>query len=85
MVGTNGGTADIPVIDISEANQDAAADLIDAAAKYGFLFVKNNTAGIAPGEIADVFSLVNLQVWNSFPIVLYSYSLCSPNSFSSRL
>lgn len=49
---------DIPVIDISASNAQAASELVEAAAKYGFVFVKNNDAGIAPKEVADMFNLV---------------------------
>lgn len=47
----------IPVIDISPANHDAPNQLLDAACRFGFVFVANNQAGISPRPITDMFSL----------------------------
>lgn len=47
----------IPVIDISSANQDAPKQLLDAACRFGFVFVANNQAGISPKLIAELFDL----------------------------
>lgn len=53
---------EIPVIDISATNDNAASELVDAASKYGFVFIKNNDAGIAPGKISQMFDLVSTKV-----------------------
>lgn len=47
----------IPVIDISSRNQDAPKQLLDAACRFGFVFVANNEAGISHSLIADLFEL----------------------------
>lgn len=47
----------IPVIDISSGNPDAPTKLLDAACRFGFVFVANNQAGISPSLIADLFDL----------------------------
>lgn len=49
--------AKIPVIDISDANKDAPKQLLDAACKFGFVFVANNEAGISPDLISKLFKI----------------------------
>ncbi|KAF2161275.1 hypothetical protein M409DRAFT_69881 [Zasmidium cellare ATCC 36951] len=49
--------AQIPVIDISPANKNAPAELLDAACRFGFVFVANNEAGISPELISKVFDI----------------------------
>lgn len=57
---TNIPSADIPVIDISSSNADAAAQVLAAAANNGFVFVENNSAGIPANDIENMFELVRL-------------------------
>lgn len=47
----------IPALDISSGNALAPQQLLDAAVKYGFVFIENNAAGIAPAEIERMFEL----------------------------
>ena len=47
----------IPVIDISSNNPSAPHQLLDAAARYGFLFLENNEAGIPARDIGQMFDL----------------------------
>jgi isopenicillin N synthase-like dioxygenase len=51
--------ANIPVIDISPSNPNAPEELLSAASKYGFVFIKNSpeTGGIPPQDIAKMFKL----------------------------
>lgn len=49
--------AGIPVIDISSQNANAAKQLLDAAANYGFVFIENNEVGISYDAIANMFDL----------------------------
>ncbi|KAF2225740.1 hypothetical protein BDZ85DRAFT_294196 [Elsinoe ampelina] len=50
--------ADIPVIDISSENEDAARQLLAAATDNGFAFIKNNDAtGLSPSDIQGMFDL----------------------------
>lgn len=51
-------SAEIPVIDISHSNPDAAFQLLVAATDNGFVFIKNNDAGIPAQDIDDMFDLV---------------------------
>lgn len=47
----------IPALDISSGNALAPQQLLDAAIKYGFVFIENNDAGIAPAQIERMFEL----------------------------
>lgn len=49
--------AQIPIIDLSASNLDAPRQLLDAASKYGFVFVENNEAGVPAEEIARMFDI----------------------------
>jgi isopenicillin N synthase-like dioxygenase len=51
--------ANIPVIDISPSNPNAPEELLSAASKYGFVFIKNSPeiGGISPQDIAKMFEL----------------------------
>ena len=48
---------DIPIIDINDQNKNAASELLDAASKYGFVFIENGKAGIPPKDIAHMFDI----------------------------
>jgi isopenicillin N synthase-like dioxygenase len=56
-------TAQIPVIDISGGQPDAEIGraLVDAAATYGFVYVKNEGKDIPVAAISRMFDLVNLS------------------------
>ena len=47
----------IPVIDISAANRNAAQEILDAAVRLGFVFIANNDAGIPASSIDEMFDL----------------------------
>ena len=47
----------IPVVDLSANNPTAAIQLLDAAKKYGFVFIENNNIEIPSRDIDDLFSL----------------------------
>ncbi len=47
----------IPTIDISERNHNAASELLDAASRYGFVFIENGESGIPPKNIAHMFDI----------------------------
>ena len=64
MASTNGHTGQIPVIDLSGSLPESqiAKDLVDAAATYGFVYVKNQGKDI-PAEVIDgIFDLVSLDL-----------------------
>ena len=52
-------SADIPVIDISPSNPEAAKQILAAAENNGFLFIENNAAaGMPPAKVDEMFDLV---------------------------
>lgn len=48
----------IPVIDISNMDTQTGADLVNAIAKWGFVFVKGKGKGFTPDVIDATFQLV---------------------------
>ena len=48
---------EIPVIDLSNESESAKS-LVDAAARYGFIFVKNDQVELLQEQINDMFNLV---------------------------
>ncbi|KAK0332886.1 hypothetical protein LTR91_016445 [Friedmanniomyces endolithicus] len=57
MGSTGDETARIPVLDISPSNMNGPKQLLDAATKYGFVFIENNETGIAVEDIDHMFDL----------------------------
>ena len=59
---SNESTVQIPVINISEANESDAIDtadrLVDAITRYGFVFVKGEGMGFTRPILDNVFALV---------------------------
>jgi isopenicillin N synthase-like dioxygenase len=49
--------ADIPIIDISSNNGNAASQLLEAASGYGFVFIENGEDGIPPKDIQHMFDI----------------------------
>ncbi|SMR63037.1 unnamed protein product [Zymoseptoria tritici ST99CH_3D1] len=50
--------AQIPIIDISSANPNAPAQLLDAARNYGFVFISNKDDAAVPSRLVnDIFDL----------------------------
>lgn len=47
---------EIPVIDLNSPN--APEELLDAAARYGFIFVKHDKVGLEPAQVDSMFQLV---------------------------
>ena len=60
MTTTNGSTGLIPVIDISGSTpeEEVADQLVEAATKYGFVYIKNEGKDIPVDAIDNIFSLV---------------------------
>ena len=58
-MGSLSDSAKIPLIDISPDNQNAAQQLLDAASKYGFVFINNdnNNSDIPTDKITEMFEL----------------------------
>jgi hypothetical protein len=54
---TGQNAANIPVIDLSAPS--AAAEILEAASTYGFVYVKNNELGIPSQDIHNMFELVD--------------------------
>lgn len=56
---SNGSSLQIPVIDLSEASEANTADqLVDAVARYGFVFIKGEGTGFTKQIFDDTFALV---------------------------
>lgn len=56
---SNGSNLQIPVIDISEVSAaDAADQLVDAVARYGFVFVRGEGIGFTRQILDNAFALV---------------------------
>jgi isopenicillin N synthase-like dioxygenase len=54
-------TASIPIIDISDSQGDQtriAEELIDAAAKHGFVYIRNTGQDISLPQVEQAFSIV---------------------------
>lgn len=61
---SNGSRLQIPVIDISEASTaDKADQLVDAVARYGFVFVRGEGMGFTRQILDNAFALVR---WKQF-------------------
>ena len=58
----------IPVIDISNPSETVAQQVLDAASKHGFLYIKNDGVTIPPQDIDDMFELVR----NLTPFICHS-------------
>lgn len=51
---------DIPIIDLNSPT--ASDELLDAATKYGFIFVKHDNVGLEPTQVDSMFELVRLYM-----------------------
>jgi isopenicillin N synthase-like dioxygenase len=58
MTAPNGQCGQIPVIDISGAEQTVAKQLVDAAATFGFVYIKSLGKDIPVDAIDSTFALV---------------------------
>jgi len=61
-------TSPIPVIDISEPSEQTGHDLVDAAARYGFIFIKSKSVGISADVINQMFALVCQQPCSKYAL-----------------
>ena len=56
---SNDSSLQIPVIDLSEANEAIIADqVVDASTRYGFVFVKGEGRDFTKQIVDDTFALV---------------------------
>jgi isopenicillin N synthase-like dioxygenase len=58
MAAPNGQSGQIPVIDLSGPEQTVAKELVDAAATYGFVYIKSLGQDIPVEAIDSIFALV---------------------------
>lgn len=59
---SNALSLQIPVINISDADtQDTAEQLVDAVARYGFVFVRGVGTGFTKSILDNVFELVKTE------------------------
>jgi len=57
MAATNGHTGQIAVIDLSGPEETVARELVDAAATYGFVYIKSLGKDIPVESIDNIFAL----------------------------
>jgi len=75
MAISNGNTSaskgQIPVIDISGSRPETevAKELVDAAATYGFVYIKNEGKDIPVEVINDVFQLVRYHKYTLYQVI----------------
>lgn len=74
MVSTNGHTGQIPVIDLSGPENDVAQQLVDAAATYGFVYVRSLGKDIPVAAIDNMFALVIFPKSSGLYTLLILYS-----------
>ncbi len=74
-------TLDIPVIDITDTGHAIGDSLVQAAAKFGFVFVRDCGVDIPPEEINSIFMIVRSNMLNR--IISYLPAFC--NSLKSSL
>lgn len=76
----------LPVIDISKATPEAGKALVDAAIKYGFLYVDSASCGIPLNDVEAMFGMVSRRLHQiisyhiiSYPWILYKNTHMSIN------
>lgn len=74
MAATNGHTSQIPVIDLSGPEAEVAKQLVDAAATYGFVYVKSLGKDIPVEDIDSIFALVTSSTRH---IIMYHTNVCT--------
>ncbi|KYG42247.1 hypothetical protein M433DRAFT_146962 [Acidomyces richmondensis BFW] len=57
MALSNSAAIKIPNIDLRPSNPDAPSQLLDAASKFGFVYIENEGTGIQPEDIEEMFQL----------------------------
>jgi len=60
-VENNGEALSLPIIDVSSSDSQTAKDILDAASRYGFVFIKNYESYLSSEQITAMFSLVVLS------------------------
>jgi hypothetical protein len=56
---------DLPVLDISTVDKAVAKHLVETVSQYGFVYIKNNQAGIPAADIDAMFQTVSLPLVSS--------------------
>lgn len=68
-----GAAIQLPVINISEATPAVGKAMIDAAAKYGFLYVDSEGCGIPAEDVDAAFDMVRHD-----PLLCYTSQVYGP-------
>jgi hypothetical protein len=58
MAASSNTPTELPIIDVSSSDLQAAKDILNAACTYGFVFIKGYESIIPESDINDMFSLV---------------------------
>lgn len=61
MTSSNGHGLQIPVIDISHVDEATGDEMVDAAARYGFLYVSANGTDFTSQIVDSTFGLVSAE------------------------
>lgn len=56
------GSIELPIINIAEANPVVGKTMLDAAVKYGFLYVDSASSGLSNQDVERAFDTVGLPV-----------------------
>ena len=65
MAASNGHGLQIPVIHISQADESTGNEMVDAAARYGFLYVRAAGTDFTPRIVDSTFELVSNPLYSS--------------------
>jgi len=63
MATSDGHGLQIPVIDISRANEATGDEMVNAAARYGFLYIRTNGIDFSPPIVERMFALVYIYIY----------------------
>lgn len=60
--GIDASTFKIPVVDVSSATAETGDQLVEAVARFGFVFVRGQDLGFTAQILDDTFELVRLKI-----------------------
>lgn len=63
MATSDGHGLQIPVIDISHADEATGDEMVNAAARYGFLYIRANEIDFSPPIVERMFALVYIYIY----------------------
>ena len=82
---TSGETVRLPIIDISEPTIAVGRQMVDAAAKHGFLYINLNGTDFSEDGIDRMFELVRLRQALKGKRHRHAHTVSSHENFSPRV